>query len=101
MVEEMCTVAPGPNQESDLEEEVRFEAGLKAAMETAKKHGYYYSVLGEQERIDYVMALAHDDEDEIALLRAQIKAALATLGLSLGMRIDPNLLGALGRGGTK
>jgi DNA-directed RNA polymerase subunit alpha len=31
----------------------------------------------------------------------EIKAALATLGLSLGMRIDPNLLGALGRGGVK
>ena len=31
----------------------------------------------------------------------EIKAALATLGLSLGMRIDPNLLGALGRGGAK
>jgi DNA-directed RNA polymerase subunit alpha len=31
----------------------------------------------------------------------EIKAALSTLGLSLGMRIDPNVLGALGRGGTK
>lgn len=31
----------------------------------------------------------------------EIKTALASLGLSLGMRIDPNLLGALGRGGTK
>jgi len=31
----------------------------------------------------------------------EIKAALAALGLSLGMRIDPNLLGTLGRGGTK
>lgn len=30
----------------------------------------------------------------------EIKAALATLGLSLGMRIDPNVLGALGRGGV-
>jgi DNA-directed RNA polymerase subunit alpha len=30
----------------------------------------------------------------------EIKTALATLGLSLGMRIDPNLLGALGRGAT-
>ena len=29
----------------------------------------------------------------------EIKTALATLGLSLGMRIDPNVLGALGRGG--
>jgi DNA-directed RNA polymerase subunit alpha len=28
----------------------------------------------------------------------EIKAALAALGLSLGMRIDPNVLGALGRG---
>ena len=28
----------------------------------------------------------------------EIKGALATFGLSLGMRIDPNVLGALGRG---
>jgi DNA-directed RNA polymerase subunit alpha len=31
----------------------------------------------------------------------EIKGALAALGLSLGMRIDPNLLGALGRGVAK
>jgi DNA-directed RNA polymerase subunit alpha len=31
----------------------------------------------------------------------EIKTALAALGLSLGMRIDPNLLGALGRGSAK
>jgi len=31
----------------------------------------------------------------------EIKVALGALGLSIGMRIDPNLLGALGRGGTK
>ena len=31
----------------------------------------------------------------------EIKTALAELGLSLGMRIDPNLLGTLGRGGVK
>jgi DNA-directed RNA polymerase subunit alpha len=30
----------------------------------------------------------------------EIKSALAGLGLSLGMRIDPNVLGALGRGGV-
>jgi DNA-directed RNA polymerase subunit alpha len=30
----------------------------------------------------------------------EIKTALAALGLSLGMRIDPTLLGALGRGGA-
>jgi DNA-directed RNA polymerase subunit alpha len=31
----------------------------------------------------------------------EIKTALAALGLSLGMRIDPNVLGALGRGVAK
>jgi len=31
----------------------------------------------------------------------EIKVALASLGLSLGMRIDPNVLGALGRGTTR
>jgi len=31
----------------------------------------------------------------------EIKTALAALGLSLGMRIDPNVLGALGRGPVK
>ncbi len=81
MVDTLCTTAtpePNPDHSSlDPEEEARFEAGLKAAMEITRKHGYYYSVLGEQERIDYVMALAHDDEDEIALLRAQIKSVLA------------------------
>jgi DNA-directed RNA polymerase subunit alpha len=30
----------------------------------------------------------------------EIKGALASLGLSLGMRIDPSVLGALGRGGA-
>jgi DNA-directed RNA polymerase subunit alpha len=31
----------------------------------------------------------------------EIKTALAALGLSLGMRIDPNVLGALGAGGVR
>ena len=31
----------------------------------------------------------------------EIKVALAGLGLSVGMRIDPNVLGTLGRGGAK
>ncbi|MGH7391609.1 MAG: DNA-directed RNA polymerase subunit alpha [Candidatus Rokuibacteriota bacterium] len=31
----------------------------------------------------------------------EIKTALAALGLSLGMRIDPNVLGALNKGGVK
>ncbi len=80
-MEDLTTTAapePSPDQSGlDPEEEARFEAGLKTALETAKKHGYYYSVLGEQARIDYVIALTHDDEDDIALLRAQIKSTLA------------------------
>ena len=81
MVENLCTTAaPEPNRDQpgvDPEEEARFESDLKAALEVARKHGYYYNVLDKQQRIDYVMALAHDDEDEIALVRAQIKTVLA------------------------
>lgn len=80
MVENLRTAAPQPNPDQsavDSEEEARLDARVKAAIETARKHGFYYSVLGEQERIDYIVARAHDDEDEIALLRAQIKAMLA------------------------
>ena len=79
MVEETRTIAPEPNPGQsgvDPDEEAHFQAHLNAAIEVARKHGYYYSVLDEQQRIDYVMALAHDDEDEIALLRAQIKSVL-------------------------
>ncbi len=80
MVENLCDAAPQTNPDEpalDPEEEARLDARIKAAIETAKNHGYYYSVLGEQEKIDYVVARAHDDEDEIALLRTQIKATLA------------------------
>jgi DNA-directed RNA polymerase subunit alpha len=41
--------------------------------------------------LDHVKNLGEKSIDEI-------KTALAALGLSLGMRIDPNVLGALGRG---
>jgi DNA-directed RNA polymerase subunit alpha len=43
--------------------------------------------------LDHVKNLGEKSIDEI-------KTALAALGLSLGMRIDPNVLGALGRGGV-
>ncbi len=79
-MENYTTAAPeyDPNQAClDPQEEALFEADLKTAMEVAKKHGYYYSVLDRQQRIDYVMALAHDDEDDIALVRSEIKAAKA------------------------
>ncbi len=68
-----------PNQFClDPEEEARFEARLKVAAEVAKKHGYYFSVLGEEQRIDYVVALAEGDSEEIALLRSEVKATKAT-----------------------
>jgi DNA-directed RNA polymerase subunit alpha len=43
--------------------------------------------------LDHVKNLGEKSIDEI-------KTALAALGLSLGMRIDPTVLGALGRGGV-
>ncbi len=76
------TTAPeyDPNQAClDPEEEARFEARLKVAAEVAKKHGYYFSVLGEEQRIDYVVALADGEGEEIALLKSEVKATKATL----------------------
>ncbi len=69
-----------PNQAClDPEEEARFEARLKVAAQVAKKHGYYFSVLGEEQRIDYVVALAEGEGEEIALLKSEVKATKATL----------------------
>ena len=82
MVENLYTTAPeyDPNQAClDPEEEARFEARLKVAAEVAKKHGYYFSVLGEEQRIDYVIALADGEGEEIALLKSEVKATKATL----------------------
>ena len=57
--------------------------------------------------INLVADLAQKTEADLAHVKNlgeksidEIKAALASLGLSLGMRIDPNVLGALGRGGV-
>ncbi len=77
MSDELNATATQDQSTLDPNEEAAFEADLKAAMEVAKKHGYYYSVLDRQQRIDYVMALAHDDEDDIALVRSEIKAMKA------------------------
>ena len=69
-----------PNQFClDPEEEARFDARLKVAAQVAKKHGYYFSVLGEEQRIDYVVALAEGEGEEIALLKSEVKATKATL----------------------
>ncbi len=61
----------------DPEEEARFQARLKVAAEVAKKHGYYFSVLGEEQRVDYVIALAEGEGEEIALLKSEVKAMKA------------------------
>ncbi len=81
-MENFTTTAPeyDPNQAClDPEAEARFEARLKVAAEVAKKHGYYFSVLGEEQRIDYVVALSEGDSEEIALLESEVKAMKATL----------------------
>ncbi len=81
-MENFTSTAPelDPNQAClDPEEEARFEARLKVAAEVAKKHGYYFSVLGEEQRVDYVIALADGEGEEIALLKSEVKAIKATL----------------------
>ncbi len=79
-MEDFTSTAPeyDPNQAClDPEEEARFQARLKVAAEVAKKHGYYFSVLGEEQRLDYVIALADGDSEEIALLKSEVKAMKA------------------------
>lgn len=58
--------------------------------------------------IHLVADLAQKTEEELGQVKNlgeksidEIKTALAALGLSLGLRIDPNILGALGRGGVR
>ena len=57
--------------------------------------------------VNLVVDLVQKDEADLEHVKNlgeksidEIKTALAALGLSLGMRIDPNVLGALGRGGV-
>ena len=58
--------------------------------------------------IHVVADLAQKTDEELAQVKNlgeksidEIKTALAALGLSLGLRIDPNILGTLGRGGVR
>ncbi len=87
-MENSTTTAPeyDPNQAClDPEEEARFQARLKVAAEVAKKHGYYFSVLGEEQRVDYVIALADGEGEEIALLKSEVKAMKATFRYSISV----------------
>lgn len=58
--------------------------------------------------INFVVDLAQKTEGDLEHVKNlgeksidEIKSALASLGLSLGMRIDPSLLGTLARGGAR
>ncbi len=87
-MENFTSTAPeyDPNQAClEPEEEARFEARLKVAAEVAKKHGYYFSVLGEEQRVDYVIALADGEGEEIALLKSEVKAMKATFPYNISV----------------
>ena len=93
--EEVDPTSPGFLQES-LAKTLE-EAGLPSRAVNALKNADILTVVDlvqkTDEELDGVKNLGSKSIEEI-------KVALAGLGLSLGMRIDPNLLGALGRGGT-
>jgi hypothetical protein len=66
-----AAVAPGLSPEAAL------EARYQAEKEIADKHGYYYSVLSDDEKIAYRLALDSEGfEQEIALLKARMKCML-------------------------
>ncbi len=93
--EEVDPASPGFLQES-LAKTLE-EAGLPSRAVNALKNADILTVVDlvqkTDEELDGVKNLGSKSIEEI-------KVALAGLGLSLGMRIDPNLLGALGHGGT-
>jgi DNA-directed RNA polymerase subunit alpha len=75
-------------------EDLALPARAINALKAAELHLVVDLVQKSEADLEQVKNLGEKSMDEI-------KAALATLGLSLGMRIDPNLLGALGRGGVR
>jgi len=74
-------------------EELPLAARAVNALKNADLHVVADLVQKTEADLEHVKNLGEKSIDEI-------KAALASLGLSLGMRIDPNLLGALGKGAT-
>ena len=93
--EEVDPASPGFLQESLAKtlEEVPLPSRAVNALKNADILTVVDLVQKTDEDLDSVKNLGSKSIEEI-------KVALAGLGLSLGMRIDPNLLGALGRGGT-
>jgi len=74
-------------------EELPLAARAVNALKNSDLHVVADLVQKTEADLEHVKNLGEKSIDEI-------KAALASLGLSLGMRIDPNLLGALGKGAT-
>jgi len=74
-------------------EELALPARAINALKNAELHLVVDLVQKTEADLEQVKNLGEKSIDEI-------KTALAALGLSLGMRIDPNVLGALGRGGV-
>ena len=74
-------------------EELPLPARVINALKNAELHLVVDLVQKNEADLERVKNLSERSIDEI-------KTALAALGLSLGMRIDPNVLGALGRGGA-
>jgi DNA-directed RNA polymerase subunit alpha len=75
-------------------EELPLPARAINALKNAELHLVADVVQKTEADLDHLKNLGEKSIDEI-------KAALASLGLSLGMRIDPNLLGALVRGNAQ
>jgi DNA-directed RNA polymerase subunit alpha len=74
-------------------EELALPARAINALKNAELNMVVDLVQKNEADLEHVKNLGEKSIDEI-------KTALAALGLSLGMRIDPNVLGALGRGGA-
>ena len=72
-------------------EELELPARAINALKNAELHLVVDLVQKSDAELEQVKNLGEKSIDEI-------KTALAALGLSLGMRIDPAVLGALGRG---
>jgi DNA-directed RNA polymerase subunit alpha len=74
-------------------EELALPARALNALKNAELNLVVDLVQKNEADLEHVKNLGEKSIDEI-------KTALAELGLSLGMRIDPNVLGAMGRGGA-
>jgi len=91
MIEEMNTQAA-----PETIPEAAYQARLQAARETAEKHGYYWSVLSDEEKVEYQLALARNDfEQEIALIASKLKCLLPVYSYNLALL--PRMLAILER----